>query len=225
MGHPDSLLLLTRPEAQSRSFLADLEERLGYTPPVIISPVLRISPVGDPVNFDPYRTLIVTSGNAVSVLETALEGRKVVTVGERTANIARSVGADAQCLGDRVDALVERLSEVAAPALHLRGRHSRGDLVGAGRAIGIRIDECVVYDQIEEPLTAEAQAALKGGHAILPLFSPRSAALLAAYECHKSTTVLAMSPAVADAWNAASRVQVAARPDRAAMLDLVVAAF
>lgn len=225
MGHPDALLLLTRPEAQSRSFLADLEARLGYTPPIIISPILKISAVGDAVDLDLYQTLIVTSGNAVMVLGGALAGRKVVTVGERTASMAQSVGADAQCLGDTVDALAARLREVEGPALYLRGRHSRGDLIGAGRAAGLSIDECIVYDQIEVPLTAEAQAAMKRGHAILPLFSPRSAALLSAYECHSSTKAIAMSPAVARAWTASTEVQIAARPDRAAMLDLVTAAF
>ncbi|MDJ0640574.1 MAG: uroporphyrinogen-III synthase [Paracoccaceae bacterium] len=225
MGHPDPVLILTRPEPQSRSFLADLEERLGYVPAVVVSPIMRIEPVRELPDLDPFQTLIVTSGNAVFVLGDALKGRRVASVGARTAALARSSGAEAVCLGDNLDGLIQNLAKVTGPALHLRGRHSRGELVAAGRKAGLQIEECVVYDQLEQPLSREARVALENGHAILPLFSPRSARLVSAYDCHEETQVIAMSAAVAEAWPHPTLIQIAERPDRMAMLDLVAAAF
>ncbi len=225
MGHPGSVLILTRPEPQSRSFLADLEERLGYAPAALVSPIMRIEPVGELPDLDSFQTLIVTSGNAISVLGDALKGRRVATVGARTAALARSCGAEAVCLGDNLGGFVRNLAAVKGPALHLRGRHSRGDLVAAGRKAGLQIEECVVYDQLEQPLSREARTALEKGHAVVPLFSPRSASLVSAYDCHEETQVIAMSAAVAEAWAHPTPLRIAERPDRIAMLDLVAAAF
>lgn len=225
MSSSSSTVLLTRPDLQSRSFLADLEVRLGFSPSCIVSPILRIVSVDGDVDLESFRTLIVTSGNAVEAMREHLKGRRVVTVGERTAELARQAGADAECFGDRVQSLVERLNELESPALHLRGRHSVGALTDRGRSLGVLIHECVVYDQVEHPLSEEAQKALTKPNVVLPLFSPRSAKLVSRYECHPSTYAIAMSMGVAEAWNCSTRLAVASRPDRAAMLDLVAAAF
>lgn len=225
MEHPDPTLLLTRAEAQSRSFLSDVADRLGREPKAIVSPVLDIVPVGGGPDLDAYRTLIVTSGNAVAMMEGRLAGRTVVTVGARTAEKARATGADAVCLGETVDDLIGRIGEVAAPGLHLRGTHSRGDLAGRANAAGVRVDECVVYDQAERELSDEARKALAAGGVLVPLFSPRSASLLAQYPRHPEVRAIAISEAVADAWNGKSACGVAARPDRGAMLDMVLAAY
>lgn len=229
MTQAGSVLLLTRPEPQSRSFLSDLEERLGYRPTCLVSPIMRIAPLGNDVDLNAYRTLILTSGNAVGAVGTELSGRSVVTVGERTAASARSLGANATCLGANVDDLIARIEEVDAPALHIRGRHSRGDLAKRASDLGVLVDDVVVYEQLEVLLSDEAQALLREGRAVLPLFSPRSAQLVAAYECHVSTRVIAMSKAVADAWNEQAKTDkettIAAKPERSAMIDLVAESF
>lgn len=229
MTQAGPVLLLTRSEPQSRSFLEDLEKRLGHCPNHVISPILQITPVAFDIDLDAYTTLILTSGNAVERLGADLAGRTVVTVGERTALQAQGYGAAATCLGDHVDGLIERIDEVTGPALHTRGHHTRGDLAARAQAQGVTVDEVVIYDQAEHPLTSEARLALSSGKGILPLFSPRSATLVAAYDCHPSTEVIAMSRAVAEAWEQTASVttplQTAIAPDRASMLDLVAAAF
>lgn len=216
------ILLLTRPEPQSRLFLAECEEALGRPIPAVVSPILRIDPVENEIDLARYNTLIVTSANAVRLLDRRLTGMRVATVGEQTAEIARSLGADADCLGENVEAFLANSGLISAPAVHLRGRHSRGSLAHRLCEIGIPTDECILYDQTEQPLSEDAVAALASGHACLPIFSPRSAALMSAYSAHPDTVVLAISQAAADAWKGEGSVKIAHKPDRASMTELAV---
>ena len=225
MADEERVLLLTRPEPQSRSFLADCRARLGHEIASIVSPVMRIDPVPVEADLDRYATLIVTSRNALDQVAGSIGDRTVRTVGQRTADHASMLGADAVCLGDTVEAFLERADEIDAPAVHLRGVHSRGDLAARMTAKGIEVDECVVYDQVEQPLSDEAQAALAAGQAVVPIFSPRTSALVSAHGAHPETVILAISDAAAAAWGGKGRVHVARRPDKDAILDLVAGAF
>ena len=222
MATGERVLLLTRPEAQSRVFLAEFQARLGRGVSSVISPVMRIVPVKSGRDLSRYATIIVTSSNAVS---RDLAGRRVVTVGEKTAAKAQAAGAEARCLGETVDAFLKRIAEVRLPALYLHGVHTRGDMVERARSRGVVVDEAVVYDQAEIALTQAAQDALASGRALVPLFSPRSAALVAAYRVAPGTRVVAISEATADAWTAPGEVMVALHPDQAAMLEAVAEAF
>jgi uroporphyrinogen-III synthase len=112
------------------------------------------------------------------------------------------------------------------PFLHARGREARGEVAARLRAAGIGCVEAVVYDQVALPLSAEAQALLAGDAPVLvPLFSPMSAARLAAalagIPLRAPLLVAAMSPAVSAAWTgpAPLGLAVARRPDAPAMLD------
>lgn len=219
------VLILTRPEPQSRAFLADLEGRLGRSVSAIIAPILGISELGDKPDLNMFRTLIFTSGNGVDRVAGDLAGRHVVTVGQQTARRAQGAGASAICLGNTVDEFLENAEAIEAPALHIRGVHSRGDLANRLSAMGAEVSEFVGYDQPQRPITKEAQQALLQGDAIVPVFSPRSARLMSAYDCHPSTRILAISDATAHEWVGEGTVEVAVRPDRQAMLDLVAAAL
>ena len=139
------ILLLTRPEPQSCLFLAECEEALGRTIPAVVSPILRIDPVEEEIDLARYKTLIITSANAVRLLDRRLNDMRVATVGEQTAEIARTFGADADCLGENVEAFLANSSLISAPAVHLRGRHSRGSLARRLCEAGIPTDECVLY--------------------------------------------------------------------------------
>ena len=225
MSERSTILLLTRPEPQSRSFLAECEAALGRSIPAIISPILRIKPVQYDLDLTRFETLILTSANAVRVLGPRLSGATVATVGEQTAQLAREFGADAVCRGENVDSFLGNSGSVAGPALHARGKHTRGCLAARLTDADVWTDECVVYDQVEQTLSASAEKALQDGDVCVPVFSPRSAALLSAHATHPDTRVLAISQAAADAWSGAGLVSVAAHPDRPSMRDLVLASI
>ena len=223
-GHA-RVLLLTRPEQQSRDFAVECEKALHRSIPKVISPVLKIEPVVTTTDLDGYKTLIVTSRHAVEQLGKQLNNRRIVTVGEQTARLASDFGAHATCLGHDVERLLEKREQIAFPAAHLRGVHSRGCLAKRLSETGVATDEYIIYDQVEQPLNDEGKTALQSGEAVVPVFSPRSAKILSAYGAHPNTRVLAISKAARDAWQAPGVCSVASQPDRQAMLELVVASF
>jgi uroporphyrinogen-III synthase len=215
-------LLLTRPLAQSTAFLEDCRVRLDRPFPAVISPVLKVIPVGDVLDLCDSGTIVVTSANAVRCLADALKGKNVATVGEATAELAASFGAIANCLGETADAFLSRAHELSSPVLVARGVHARVDLAEALTTKGIPAKNAVIYDQIEKPLSSEALALLASSQPVIaPVFSPRSASLLGAYPINAPLTVLAMSAAVAKAWPIKAEIKVAERPDAVAMCDLV----
>jgi uroporphyrinogen-III synthase len=81
----------------------------------------------------------------------------------------------------RVDALLALITKYKpSNLLHIRGAHSRGDLTARLTQAGLNARDHVLYDQLQMPLNAEARALLFGPDTvIMPLFSPRSAALVA----------------------------------------------
>lgn len=222
-------LLLTRPEPQSRAFLRECETRLGRRLPVVISPLMNIQPTDEVPELDRYATVIFTSSNGVrSVMAIAnLTGRSVITVGEKTAELARQAGAEAEALGEDVESLLERASQIRGPALFCRGVHSRGDLAARLRECGVATDEAEVYDQVSQPLSAAARSLLDGSAPVVaPVFSPRSARLLSAQGVITAPlTVIAMSPAVASAWTGRGRIVTSDRPTSASMCAAVTGLF
>ena len=217
-------LLLVRPKAQSEAFLAECKENLGKDLPAVISPIMRIEPVGDLPDLLKYRTLVVTSRNAVDRLPLG-NGQRLVTVGVRTAALAKEKGFDAICLGETAEAFLTRADEVLAPAIYLSGAHMRCDLATRLTELGINTAHQVIYDQQEQLLTDDAKHLLASGGAVILVFSPRSAKLLSSYQAHGTTRVLAISEATADAWSGEGQIEVAERPDAASMIALVKAAF
>ena len=229
MEDDGTTLILTRPADRSQEFLSQCEALAGRRLPSIISPVIEIQPHGDLPDLNIYATIVVTSVSAVMRLaeEGALVGRRVATVGERTAALARDHGADARCLGDDVAAFLSAAADIEPPAIHCRGVHARGDLAAQLTKAGLSCDEAVVYDQVQRPLNAAARSVLSGqGRVILPLFSPRSARLLSrAGPPAAEVVVIAMSDAVASEWQGGGDVRIAREPNSTAMCDLVINAF
>ena len=229
MDDDGTTLILTRPADRSEDFLSLCEARMGRRLPSIISPVIEITPHGDLPNLDLYQTVILTSASAVSRLgdEKYLSGRKVVTVGERTAQLARELGAHANCLGEDIESFLASDVPIETPALHCRGVHARGNLAERLSKRGVETDEAVIYDQVQKPLNAAARAVLAGkGRVILPLFSPRSAKLVSQSRAASADTIIiAMSRAVADEWQGGGDVRIAQEPTSAAMVDRVIEAF
>lgn len=224
------VLLLTRPEAGSRRFLADLaaEGVTGFTP--IISPLLGIEVTGPLRDLDGAGGAIFTSANAVRAYM-ALGGRPLplcYTVGDATARAAREAGFAPRSAGGNADALVAMI-RAEAPGerlVHFRGTHARGEVAGRLAAAGLHAGDAVIYDQPAQELSAAAKAALDGDVPVIaPLFSPRSAAQFAGVPRGRAPLIVAaMSRDVAAALGAlyVTRLEIPAQPDAVDMRRVVI---
>ncbi|SPJ23209.1 uroporphyrinogen-III synthase [Palleronia abyssalis] len=221
------MLILTRPlPAARRTAVASRQRGVGGA--ILFSPVLRILPrkmVGLPPG-----TPIFTSENGVRAVadQVDLSGRPVIAVGPRTAAVAASYGALPEITGGQADALATALiARGGGEYVHLHGAHVTGDLVGRLQDAGIAAQAEMVYDQQQLPLTGAARHALLGSiPVILPLYSPRSARIVASDLGEKpvNTRVIALSQQVAQSWPWTDTALVATTTEGPAMLDAIAAA-
>jgi uroporphyrinogen-III synthase len=220
-------ILLTRPEAQSRELATRLKAQIDV--PILVSPILEIVPVSFTLPVTP-RFLILTSAHAAEGARSAgLSGLPAFCVGDRTAEAAAAAGLLPRSAGGDADALLALLKDAQpdGPGLYLRGRHAASDLEKDLAQAGIDTHSVVAYDQLPRPLSPEARAALHGTvPVILPVFSPRSARLLAA-EAEGATAPLDLIPISANAaaaWNGRpASITIAAAPDGPSMEHAIVA--
>ncbi len=222
---PPPRVILTRPAVQARRFAAALRRAV---------PGLRImiAPLMEEVLLHPVpelagRGVILTSETGVRAAVRLIPsgGRGAAwCVGPRTAAAARRAGFAAQAVGGDADALVAALARPGPPLVHLRGEEARGDVARRLTAAGRATDEVVVYRQEARSLTPRARAVLGGpGPVIVPLFSPRSAALFRAAvpAPGAGVTLAAFSPAVAAELPPGPRVLLTPRPEGPAMIALI----
>lgn len=227
MNRTETILLLTRPLPAARRFQQLVEARIGGFGRVILSPVLRIDRLATPIAPDPDRVFLFTSANAVEALPPdALAPVPAWCVGERTAAAARAAGFLVSGVAPDADGLMRMLRDRRPKGrfLHAAGRHRRVPLAERLTEAGLPAATVSVYDQRAVPLTDAARAALNGGQDIVaPLFSPRSARLLADAAAGRTAPVhvAAISAAALDAWplRAGERHQIAARPDAEAVIE------
>lgn len=228
------ILLLTRPQVQSRDFLDACEEAFGGRIDALVAPILEIVPLGTNVDLTGAGGVIFTSANAVAAIgdTPGTTGLRAWCVGDQTAHAARAAGFDAVAAGGDADALVSRIlgDRPAGPLLHISGVHLAADIAGRLSRAGVPTTSHPVYDQVARPLPAEAVRLLAGEdrRVILPIFSPRSARLLreSAPEVGGNVAPLAISAKVAAAWgNSPRSPEVATAPNAGAMVALVVAAL
>lgn len=231
MDDTQPTLLLTRPAAQSAEFVAMCEAKTGFRLPVVLSPLMEIEPLGDAPDPAQSGALIFTSSNGLRILaeQYNLHGCLAYCVGTRTTELARSKGLNAFEAGRNVEELTAYLAGVVQTGhlLHIRGVHTRGNLTGRLQDIGIPIDEAVIYDQVSRPLTQAAQALLSGrSPVVVPVFSPRSATLLRkSASITAPLTVIAMSSAIAKAWDGPGAVVTAPEATADAMASQVTSYF
>ncbi len=217
-------LLLIRPQAQSRRLLEALVAR-GLRHPAVISPVIEIC--ARQVVLPQGVELVLTSQNAVASLP---PGRwRAWCVGNRTAAAAAAAGLEALSADGDVETLLRRLAQARPKALiHVRGAHSAGDLLARLRAAQLPADEVVGYDQVARPLTSEAAALLAGADVVvLPLYSPRSARLVAEHQGPWKANVhaVAISAAAAEAFRRPAWMTMAESPTGDAMEQAIAAAL
>ena len=211
-------LLLTRPEPGARRFAAALAH-LDIA--ITISPVLQIVPVDhDAQVLQQARGVIFTSAHAVGFAG-AGGGRPAICVGPATAAAARAAGyVVTEGPGDAVR-MLPLLRDLPPGFVHARGAHV---------AMTLPVPGVVVYDQCTLPLSPQARALFEAtAPVILPLFSPRSATVLAEQIGHPQAPLwlAAISPAALAAWGhrPAARCVVAPTPDAAGMLVAIETAY
>jgi uroporphyrinogen-III synthase len=223
---PLPVLLLTRPAAQSRAFAA----RLADVPhEAVIAPVSRIVPrFWDRALAQGIRGVILTSANAVPAVAD-LAPLPAWCVGKATARAAAAAGFRARAGGGEAAALVAELAAVRpeGPLLHAHGEHLARDLAAALAGSGIEIRSAAVYSAELLPWPEGLLPSLAGRRIVAPVFSPRTAAELAARlgAWTEGVQVVAISPAAAARLTPAlaARARVAAHPD--AMVEAVRAAL
>ena len=172
-------VLLTRPQAASEDFAARLPAGIK----TLISPVLQIQHRSEKPDLTGIDALAFTSRNGVEAFAATRPPTNIraFCVGDATAELARGAGLDAISAQGDVEALLALITkQKPSNLLHIRGAHSRGDLTARLTQAGLNARDHVLYDQLQMPLNAEARALLFGPDTvIMPLFSPRSAALVA----------------------------------------------
>lgn len=180
------LLILTRPAAAAARFCATEAAMLsGVT--VLAAPVLDIVAVDAALPAAPatYRGAIFTSENGAAQAARLGLPTDITAwcVGGQTARAAEAAGFTTRTAGGDAESLLALLEteNVTGPLVHIRGAHARGDVAARLTARGVPCDLVVAYDQIALPLPAAVLAAFAGdAPVVVPLFSPRSAALLRA---------------------------------------------
>jgi uroporphyrinogen-III synthase len=180
--------LLTRPAAQSHRFAAQLRQRFGSNIAVSISPLLAPTFLATPFPQGPFAALIFTSETGVAAYSAhsnraAGLTKRAYCVGARTAKAAITAGLEPISADGDAASLIALIGQQGqcGPLLHICGKHTRGEIAQILTDAGTATQSCVLYDQIAQELTKPAVELLRGERAVMvPLFSPRSAALFCA---------------------------------------------
>ncbi|WP_347311680.1 uroporphyrinogen-III synthase [Defluviimonas sp. SAOS-178_SWC] len=221
-------LLLTRPEAQSRRFADSFRARFGADWPVVISPLSEIALLSPELPEGHWPDLIFSSENVVQAYAHLTSDRSATAwcVGGHTASVAKAAGFRTRTGPGDAEGLCKAIiaAGTVTRLLYPRPVHAAGAVQKTMEFAGIETVSVVLYDQIARPPSADALRLLAGPTPVLlPLFSPRSAALAAdAFEARSAPLwIAAISNATAEAGRGlrAARRIVASRPDAEAVLD------
>lgn len=183
-------VLITRPQPQAGRLAAELAAALNDATPrarPILSPLMQTEFLSPDLPTGSWAALILTSEAAA---EAARRLRKqslswpetAFCVGDRTARAAGALGFRPVSAGGTAQDLATLILSHpdSGPLLWLHGRDTACDLQAVLSAQGRRVIAVPAYVQTEIPLSAEALALLsQPGPVVVPVFSPRSALLLA----------------------------------------------
>lgn len=173
------IVLISRPEAQSREFAQMLDQDIAR----VISPVVKIKCFDVDVQPNRYSGFLFSSQNGVMAAANLadLRGRKAYAVGDRTAAAAADIGMIVTSAGGTADDLVDlvKRENPAGPLLFLRGVISRGSISERLNGAGIETDSVTCYDQVPQLISSGAGDVLRGeAPVVIPLFSPRASDLM-----------------------------------------------
>jgi uroporphyrinogen-III synthase len=228
-------VVVTRPQRDGERTAAVLRAR-GHD--VLVAPLMRIEPLAADLA-GAWGAVIVTSANAPDAIadnpaREALIGLPLVAVGERSAEAARQAGfVNVSAAGGDIRDLVRTLvaQRADAPLLYLAGEDRAADLPGELSARGIAAEMRVVYRAVATPFPPALIDALKAGAVDAVLHFSRRAAETYLAGATKAGVAgpamvvrhLCLSAQVAEPLAGASRIAVAARPDEAALVELLPA--
>jgi uroporphyrinogen-III synthase len=230
-------IVVTRPRVDGERTATALRAR-GHE--VLVTPLMRIEPIA--ANFEgEWSGTIVTSANAANATRENSSGNALMklplfAVGRRSAEAARESGfedvlsADGG-VRDLLQLIRIRRPDRNAPLLYLAGEDRAADLVGALSTRGIAAEMRVVYRAVALPFPPTLRDALEAGiiDAVMH-FSRRAADSYVAGA--KMAGVVApalavrhfcLSSQVAEPLADASRIDIASRPDEAALIELLQA--
>lgn len=194
-------LLLTRPRKSAEAFADALAADARAAVTLLVAPLMEIIPTENDPALHAEDRVIFTSSNAVGLAPNG-NGRGALCVGALTTRQAALHGWAAQQVGVNAQELIATIlaQKIDGPLVHLGGVHTRGDIAQTLTAGGVPTRHVVLYAQNLLPLGREAKAAL-GGPCIIPVFSPRSAAQLAAEakDNLRNAYIIALSESVAGA--------------------------
>ncbi|MEL6507029.1 MAG: uroporphyrinogen-III synthase [Pseudomonadota bacterium] len=239
-------VMVTRP-APDADRLAAQVRALGFE--VVMSPVIKVVWRGQVPQLTGMAGLVFTSANGVralchhlTVIPADVATLPVYAVGAATGAAANAAGftniteasGDVETLAARIKADAATLGSFSGPLLHVAGTQRAGDLAAHLDRVAT-VERCVLYEA--QPCSSLAPAALsilksEASAVAIPLFSPRSARLLAD-QFHRAGCVaalglvipLCLSEAVAKSAHAAgfshARIRIAARPQTDALCALL----
>ncbi|MEM1275260.1 MAG: uroporphyrinogen-III synthase [Pseudomonadota bacterium] len=225
-------ILLTRPLADSKRLAALLEED-GIES--LIWPLTRIEPVAlsDPLPKG-IDGLLITSGHGIRAFA-SLDARRdlpVFCVGQRTAEIARSLGF-AMVLNAEGDGAALARFAAGAPCRHFfypRGREVSHDLARLLAPGGKRVTDRVVYEALATgaPAAPVEAAFATGAFSAVTLWSARNAEIFSDWITAnavslRKTALIAISQQVANAADDLDfkKTVIAARPNAPSMIDAI----
>ncbi len=232
-------ILLTRPEPDARRTAGALRAR-GHE--AIVAPLLHIEIMSDAdLGTGPWAAIMVTSANAVRAIaahkrSSELQAVPVYAVGDRSAQAMREAGfaavtsADGN-VNDLAKLVVARIKP-DAPLLYLAGEARSGDLAGMLRARNFTVHTVLVYRAVAAAtLPRQASDAVRGGIDAVLHFSRRSAEAYVnaarkagmlgdavakpAHFCLSGRIAQPLTEA------GAANIRIAARPEEAALLELL----
>ena len=232
-------LLVTRPQEDGERTAAALRAR-GHE--VLLAPLLRIEAVAAELPPGPFAAILTTSANAARAMQKhprigELRGLPLLTVGARSAEAAHAAGflqvrsADGDAR-DLVALAARHFSGAPGPLLYLAGEDRAADLAGELRRHGLTVHTAIVYRAVAAERFAPpiAQAIAAGEIDGVLHYSARSAAAFVrcaenaglAQQCaqltHYCLSARVAAPLIG---SAAHAIRVAARPDEAALLELI----
>ena len=218
-------LLMTRPREASERFVGLLRAEIAALN-VRYAPLIGIEMSEERPEVGTGEHYICTSAQGVgAIVHFDLPKRPVWAVGRATAEAARAAGLVAREAGGDAEALIAEIaaSGEAAPLVHLRGAHARGDVAARLRAAGLFARDVVAYTQPEQKFAPEIKEI--AGAIVAPVFSPRTGSIFAKdWTGAAPLFVAAMSDAVAEAMKPLSpRLMIVAdRPEAEAMAQAVL---
>jgi uroporphyrinogen-III synthase len=229
-------LLITRPASEGARTAAALQSQGHET---LLAPLLRIDWLAADFGTGPWDGVIMTSANAARALTEHLRRDELLpltlfAVGRSTAQAARTCGfQDIVSADGDVSDLLDLLTRSPPPPgrlLYLAGADRTLDLGAALAPAGTQVDTVVIYRAVAQTrLPSEVEAAFVAQEIDGVLhYSPRTAAAFVTAAAALAPRALALphfclSAEVAKPLQAAGArdLRIAARPDEAALLELI----